>query len=239
MPDRVSIGAYWGVRPLTITQAVQQALQVFEGLSRIHELLSLSTWYEKGMSKKEALSKQLVLSEGTMRRLLQDGRNRYDTTDEIIEDLGYSFNLWNGRDDEDGVSLNMVNGVTNPNPHLNNFCVLSTIKTSSALFKSETLNLILTALIETLQPDWGRVNPWISELDLERTTPGVGWLTYLSPAYQPIPSLPSGIKVTFRPDHSTLIQLSEELFDSSVPEHIKRIQETTTALKQAGIVKPV
>lgn len=237
MSDRVSVGVYWGVRPTTITLAVQQALQVFDGLCRIHEVLSLSTWYEKGMSKKEALSKQLVLSEDTMRRLLQEGQNRYDTTREIIEDLGYSFNLWNGRDDEDGVSLNMACGVTNP--RLNNFCVLSTIKISSALFKPKTLNLILITLIEALQPDWGRVNPWTPELDLERTTPGIGWLTYLSPAYQPVPPLPSGVNVISRADHSTLIQLSEELFDSSIPEHIRRIQETTAALKQAGIVKPV
>ncbi|CAG0961164.1 hypothetical protein ARNL5_00918 [Anaerolineae bacterium] len=237
MPNRVSVGVYWGIRPITLALAIQQTLQAFEGLSRIHEVLSLSTWYEKGMSKEEALNKPVILSEGTLRRLLQEGRNRYDTTDEIMEDLGYSFTLWNGRDDEDGVSLNVTCG--NTNPRLNNHCLLSTIEPSGTLFKPGTLDLILNALIETFQPDWGRVRPWIPELDLERTTPGVGWLTYLSPAYQPIPSLPSGVKVISRPDHSTLIQLSEEPFDSRVPEHIKRIQETTTALKQAGIVKPV
>ncbi len=69
----------------------------------------LGTWYLRGGSRAAALREPVSRDAGTLERLLERGRNRRDFGGEVIEELGYSISMWNGKE-EQAASLSVTCG---------------------------------------------------------------------------------------------------------------------------------
>lgn len=114
--------------------------------------------------------------------LLDEGRNRGDLDNEVIEDLGFSVGLWNGSATEVGLSAHV--GSYSKSPGILNSFVLDPPKldeTSDHLYRPNTGVRIIQAIVDAWQPDhatWCSPSLWHSQEPPPRE-PVIGWLTYL------------------------------------------------------------
>lgn len=93
--------AYWRARKETLEDCVARVSVFLKQLATAGE--EFTGWRERGRSKKDALNRKVIGAEQSddLKALLEKGRNRYDIPPRgIIEELGYSLSLWNGRSSE-------------------------------------------------------------------------------------------------------------------------------------------
>jgi Immunity protein 52 len=184
------IGAYWGPRQESLDACADRAVKFLEGISSAHP--ALSTWYQLGVMQTDALQQPAVLERGAVLTLLESGRNRRESDRSVIEELGYSINLWNGQDPS--VGLNIGCGRYHRSEYVKNAVVIDLPRSDEGLADlalPERARAMMHLLVECWDPDWAT---WTSsELRREqRVVPGrpvLGWMTYLSSLQDPQPSL--------------------------------------------------
>ena len=103
---RAYLGLYWGPRPVSLGAAAAICMLGFDELRGA----GFSTFYLKGPSKKEALKRQFVPTGDTVRELLAKGRNRRDSDQSVIDELGYSLSLWSGSVEEESYDVSYLVG---------------------------------------------------------------------------------------------------------------------------------
>jgi hypothetical protein len=144
------IGLYWAARQCSIDEATEECLLVFSELIKA----GFDRFFLKARSKSQALKNQLTLSRDVLAELLSKGRNRRDTDEAIIEDLGFSLSLWSGHDDEDETyALNIFVG--SYSKFVGNCLVLDLPNSGprSAKEHGERLSTLVAKLAEILQPE--------------------------------------------------------------------------------------
>lgn len=184
------IGAYWGPRQETLDACTDRAVKFLEGLSSTHS--ALSTWYQLGIMQTDAPQQPAVPERGVVSTLLESGRNRRESDRSVIEELGYSINLWNGQDPS--VALNIGCGRYHRSEYVKNAVIIDLPRLDEGLADLASLEkarAMMHLLVECWDPDWAT---WTSsELRKEqRVVPGrpvLGWMTYLSSLQDPQPSL--------------------------------------------------
>ena len=105
------------------------------------------------------------------------------------------------------------------------------------------LEAVLRAAIDAFRPDWGSAGvegmPSVPLPVFSNGTPAVGWATFLSWKYPPIPAVlprPAVAHVIGR--RGTLIVAHPERFDERDPEQVEAIEEVREALSAAGVLIP-
>lgn len=91
--DAFYLGAYWGSRPESSRRCGERLATCLARLGEIDE--ALAAWFRLGASKAAART-PIELDAASLDQLLVQGVNRRDLDGEIIEELGFSFGLWNG-----------------------------------------------------------------------------------------------------------------------------------------------
>jgi hypothetical protein len=108
------LGAYWGPRSASVDDCANRLAHLLTKLATISPLLS--GWRALGKSKRQAVAQPLVTTyhADLVTRLLE-GRHRRDDNREVIDDLGYSMEWWNGAtDDAAAASLRLACGASAP-----------------------------------------------------------------------------------------------------------------------------
>lgn len=189
-----TIGIQWPARAESIDVAADKVARLVRALADIDPLLT--GWRAKGRSRREAVDQPIVTNDSAdIGERLIAGRNRRDTDNEVIEELGYSVYWWNGSDDATAVKLNISIGVTSQ--RVNNRVTINLPDSSKAhsLYTLPTALSLLSALIEIFAPNNAR---WASsDLTTEQCEPdkpldggglaygtligyAAGWATYLA-----------------------------------------------------------
>ena len=137
------LGAYWSARQESESEAVGRVSSFLTWLVRFEP--ELATWYGLGKSRKDALRRPLLAFDSAS-VLPRMRRNRSDVDHSVIEALGWSLSLWNGRD----VSFSCCVGLYSP--RLGN-CVLVNFGSRAKYPTQEQQKAIVEAMIELFDPD--------------------------------------------------------------------------------------
>jgi hypothetical protein len=117
----------------------------------------LEGWRFGGTSEEAARASPLIVpSVEVLANLLEDGRNRTDIGNEVIEDLGYRISVWNGGTPEHAASLMIGCGSYSTVGRLGNAVVLGL----PAAFNANSAGLLrklMEAMVEPWEPDWAGI----------------------------------------------------------------------------------
>lgn len=185
--QRMMLGAYWPARQDTLDECVDSAEQFFAALVRIDP--ALSHWYERGRSRKDALSEIDVLDRTKLRDLLVKGQNRKDVGGAVIEDLGFRIGLWNGASREDHeASLSVQCG--SYNERINNSVVIDLPIEAEGIINSDNASALVALVAKAWRPSWAGImsKRAMRERDFNARNPFVDWLVYVPRALPESPS---------------------------------------------------
>ncbi|HKQ39194.1 MAG TPA: Imm52 family immunity protein [Verrucomicrobiae bacterium] len=148
--DRGLIGLYWSAREESLDRCAQRSFQALSCL-REHGFSSL---YRLGRTRKEASRSPFELSLPAIRQLLKQGVNRAETGDrKPIPELGFSFSLWSGGDDDYSYGISSYCGSYSPYVG-NNFLVrLPALGSHSLPSLLPVIPALFRQLLEIWKPD--------------------------------------------------------------------------------------
>lgn len=174
------LGAYWGSRQESSLRCGERFAHCVARLSEIDEILG--SWFRRGASKAAAKT-PVELDAESIGRLLAQGRNRRDVDEEVIEELGFSFGMWNRATPTVGLS-----GTVGAHPSfsgvLNHFVLDFPPPDAEArrLYDPNVARSIFDAVVEAWEPEWATWStPALRGVQgVEAQEPVVGWMTYLN-----------------------------------------------------------
>lgn len=178
--DNFYLGAYWGDRRESLSECADRLAQCLTALGEIDDLLQ--NWYLRGKSRTSA-TMPVGLDPEVLGGLLAKGVNRRDVGGEVLDDLGFSIDLWNrarpaiamgGTVGAHAVASGVVNSFTIELPTPNG--------EAERLFEPGAAQRILESIVDAWEPAWAT---WTSARlrNLQYTTaptPVLGWMTYFS-----------------------------------------------------------
>src|SRR5262249_13191058 len=132
-----------------------------EGVRRIFALLVemdpiLAHWYELGRSHKDSMKRKVdTLDDRKLRRLLLNGRNRYDIGRKVIKDLGFSLSLWNGADEAEAASIRFHCGCYSK--YVGNNVIIDLPYSPPGQRWVEKAGALLALVAETWRPNWAGI----------------------------------------------------------------------------------
>jgi hypothetical protein len=114
--------------------------------------------------------------------LLRDGVNRRDLTGEVMDDLGFSFALWNRK--SPSVTLSGTVGAATSAEGILNSLVLETVPDASAvprIYELDVAKNVFASVVSSWCPAWATwtSHEWRESQDAEPRQPVVGWMTYV------------------------------------------------------------
>lgn len=174
------VGAYWGNRPESAKEGAERLAHCRAALARVDE--ALASWYKKGASRTTA-NTPVASDSRSLAELLERGRNRTDVGREVIQELGFSFDLWNRSRPE--VGLNGLVGAYPSVGRIVNTFVLSFYASAqpeaARIYTDASAKAVMKAVVEAWEPDWAT---WSTSRlrdaqPVEPREPVVGWYTYL------------------------------------------------------------
>lgn len=180
--DSFYVGGYWGPRSESVEDCSRRLSRFLTMLGGIHPLLA--SWYKTGGSRTEALVHSVDPSAQMLRELLLSGQNRRDDEARtIIPELGFSVDLWNGREPEAGLMVHCGSWAALPGATSNNVVVdlPGPQGEGLGLYDRDAALGLMRAVVEAWQPSWC---VWTSRRlrrpqAAPRSEGAVGWSTYL------------------------------------------------------------
>jgi hypothetical protein len=175
----------------------------------------LAAWYGLGRSRKEALKKRIdVTSRAGILGILERGKHRGDIGRAVIEDLGFTFCLWNGAQEPCTADMSVSCGAYPPaDVSVLNCVAIDLPEELGPLADSKCMAQVLAIMAEAWHPDWGGVFSRIAATarDFKITWPFVDWMAYASEQLVPIPPhLPPPAEVRTLPGLGILIIARED-----------------------------
>jgi hypothetical protein len=245
MRERIDLKAHWGDRRESLDQCAVRAHRCFAKLAVCDPVFS--RWFRGGNSREEALQRPFEPTLEACRKDLDNGRNYTDVPRVLIEELGFSMVKWNGLDDDSAVIAHFSCGsypsvAALPNP---NSCDIELPYAGSAadrLLREHKLRELMAVVVDSWDPDWARVSTYKMHKAVnadEYRGISVGWLTYLSDRYGPLPPLPAEYRVVRVGEKGNLIIVSDiERVTASNPGHVRLIRNLFEILRVAGLESP-
>lgn len=189
------VGAYWGPRAESLNACVDRSTTFLDGLRLLNP--AFETWYLPGRSRRDALRRRVHPEREALLNLLGSGRNRRDSDQSVIAELGYSMDLWNGQAPSVGLSVGC--GMHPRTPHVKNVAVVNLPSSDDGLgdLASTPVALgLMRLLVDCWEPDWATwtSHEWRKEQGGEPGAPVLGWMTYLAGAL-PAEGMPAGVIV--------------------------------------------
>jgi hypothetical protein len=171
-------------------------------------------------------------------QLFLQGRNRTDVGKKVIEDLGFTEQVWNAKKERTRIELHC--GEYSPWGE-GNTCLLEPPTRSPVterLLRLPVLTEVLTCMATAWHPDFA-VATSVEMLELvEKQGPEVrvGWLTYLSRRLGTPPPLPAPVRIEPVVELGWLLVLSPEPMTASNPEHVALTVRVRELLDRAGLL---
>jgi hypothetical protein len=178
MIDSFYIGLYWGSKAETLTQVANKVLQTLQRLAKIDE--QFLNWYERGMSRKQALEKKVSLDADTIEAICRKAVQKGELDERGYAKNGVVFGLWTGHRNDAESSISFIAGDVFVIPNLCNNCVISIPFEGAArvrLLQAEKAKEIITSLAEIWEPDYAVLSSH-SLRDKLNAANKVGWVTY-------------------------------------------------------------
>ena len=185
-----SINTYWSSRKESLDECTERVFSCLSSLKSCDMLFS--QWYIQAFSKKKAHS-PLNISYDDISNALNNGRNRGDFDNTIIDELGYSIGLWTGGKESESASVNIRCGIYSL--FVPNVCILRLPykeDITARIFNIHTLTCFMRSFIDYFNPDWSIV--LTSDLDIIPGKINVGWITYYRSQYYTLPPLGNTFK---------------------------------------------
>lgn len=178
MIDSFYIGLYWGSKAETLTQVASKILQTLQRLTKTDE--QFLNWYERGMSRKQALEKKVSLDMGTIGKICLKAVKKGELDEKGYAKNGFVFGLWTGHKDDEASSVSFIAGDVFTIPNLSNNCVLSIPFEGAArerLLQPEKAKEIIAFLVEIWNPDYAVLTSHQLR-DKLNVANKLGWITY-------------------------------------------------------------
>lgn len=230
------IGAYWGARREDAEVCARRLATLVQSLTPVDPLFA--SWFKGAKSLKQSLQRPLELELPSLRRHIQRYLMRDDRR-QPMEDLGFSFGLWNGCQGGNDAWLSIrCGGYWEQVP---NSCLLEapfegpgSERVLTTPFQVQALRAIATAW----DPDWGVGISRDHRDIIESKCPDVlvGWVTYLSRRLGRVPPLPAPVRIEPVEDKGTLVILTPERFTAANPEHVALAERVRELLDRAGLL---
>ena len=240
MIENYYVGAYWGSRAESLPQCARGVAQLLCDLRKADEVFA--RWFEKGRSRQDALRREVRPDAEALEKLLDRGRHRRDDRS-VIERLGFHIGVWNGRTDDDAISLGVHCGRSAPaRAWIPNSCVIELPVAGAAaerLLRVPVLTAVMQSIVTALEPDWGVVTSGAFR-NLTVTPAGiptVGWLTYLSNRYGPIPAVPVPSRTVSIDGNGSLIVTTDEHCKADNADHVAAAERIRLLLNRAGLLR--
>lgn len=149
---------YWNDRPATLRECTNEFLSFLSKLKELHPAF-FGVWYGTGRSKKEALSKKIVLEYPCIKEIFSDSKKDHD---DDYPEFTYLGIVWNGKDDYESMELKSSLGGT-PSEYLLNlnncFITLPSEGPVYTYYQEPTHQLSLIKLmIDHWKADFIRIN---------------------------------------------------------------------------------
>jgi hypothetical protein len=176
------VGGYWGARPESMEECAQRIQSLMQSLQAVDPLLA--NWFEKGLSRKAALTSRVEPRTDHLWDLLLDGRNRADFGGTVIQDLGFRLGLWNGQEAAVGFSIHC--GAWSPRTGSSNSVVIDLPEVDHAdaasLYQPAAALSMIRSVVRAWDPSYVT---WVNYPMSEAQRPElgdvvIGWATYLS-----------------------------------------------------------
>ncbi len=230
--DSFYVGAYWKARKESVAECTDRLSEFLSRLSASHEVYS--TWYEKGMKRRNIAQKKVDISDRSrLVGLLVKGRSRADDVKRsIIEDLGFSVSLWNGQPEAKAVSFNVACGIFFSSPHFANCVVLDLPDALQDFAQSSRVVEVVRLVAECWEPDWGGA---ISRMSREQRGysdggPFVDWIVYLSDAIATVAAVPAPSRVERVGRLGSIVVVQDEPVALGGPAHLDRLARVERAI---------
>lgn len=201
MPDSASfIGGYWNPRQDSLDQCATRLEHFIESIAKVSP--ALCDWRPKAARRTLALRGPVVESLDDARAALARGTAKRDLDNEVIPELGWDCDLWNGRDREAACSISVCCGCTAEG--IRNRCVLEFAQTIHLAFPTVRH---ATRLIEMMVGAWAPDRVTVTSVSLldavgavvgQDPDPIAGWVDYFSPTFSRAPWW-DGLAVETRP----------------------------------------
>jgi hypothetical protein len=224
--DRYLAGAYWGARKETVESCAARAARFLGDIEPLWPTLSGWRWSGRGFAAKEVITSSSI---DTLIFMFNKGRNRFDTTRMVIEDLGYSTSVWNKRSDPDSASLYIACGTYSKVRGLGNAAALN-LPQDFPLDDRDRLVSLASAFVSAWEPDRFIVTSQTRngvEYDRARTSK-TDWQPFLDVALYLKDGLPytrpEAFDFTCRMGEGTLwyAKPARDEYDSSASSHTDR-----------------
>jgi hypothetical protein len=227
MTTPLFLGAYWKARRESIDECADRLMRFLVALSSCDEVLT--NWFEKGRSRKQALQKQVdIQNRDQLLKLLDRGRNKRDIGGTVIDELGFSVDLWNGKDSAMGILCGAYAS------YVSNSVTFHLPEDLGDLRQPERMTSVLVAVVEAWEPDWAGVmsRDAMNARGFNARVPFVDWMLYLSGRLgSKIPALPRPATVQPVGELGSIIMVQGEPPDSAGPEQLENVQRVKVALK--------
>jgi len=195
--DSYYVGGYWGPRAEPVDDCARRLAHFLSMLHGLHPLLA--SWYKTGGSRREAMAHRVDPSAETLQELLLAGQNRRDDEARtIIHDLGFSVDLWNGREPQAGLMAHCGSSAALSGPTSNHVVVDLPEPEGEglALYDRDTALGLMRAVVTAWRPSWctWANRPLRKAQARVRGEVVVGWSTYVADADGVrIDTLPAGV----------------------------------------------
>ncbi|WP_224241614.1 immunity 52 family protein [Hyalangium gracile] len=237
MIETYHIGTYWGARKEDAEECARRLVMVVQLLQPVDPLFA--SWFKSARSLKQSLTRPLELEVSSVQQYIQRYLMRDDRR-QPMEDLGFSFGLWNGKQGENHAWLSIACG--GYWEQVTNRCVLDAPNEGPGVERvlTEPFQVAaLRALVTAWDPDWGAAIS-TAYRDMSKTQylgAKVGWVTYFSRRLGRVPPLPAPVRIEPVEDQGTLVILTPERFTATNPEHVALADRVCELLERAGLLQ--
>ena len=238
MQGRDYVGAYWGHRKESALECARRAELFFHMLARCDP--TFVQWYRGGHgAPRELPGYPARMTVEEWESLFLRGRNRTDVGKEIIDNLGFSESVWNGKKERTRVEFHC--GEYSPwGP--GNTCLVYPLHEGPVrerILSAPVLAGVLTSVATAWDPDFAMASSteMVRSIQQRKREVRVGWLTYLSRRLGTVPPLPAPVRIEPVGALGWLLVLSPAPMTASNPEHVAFTARVRELLDRAGIIE--
>ncbi|RYZ34244.1 MAG: hypothetical protein EOO71_39635 [Myxococcaceae bacterium] len=235
MTETYHVGTYWGPRKETPEACALRLGGFLTGLSDVDP--SFAQWFQPGRSRKDALTRPIVLEPAELEKRVRRGKDR------VVEEIGFRVDGWNGVGDDQDASGFLVTCGSHA-ARVSNACAVtlpSRGPNADRVLTAHVLAAVLRAAALAWEPVWGVATSQAHRKLLDergvRGAPRVGWVTYLAGHRGAMPLLPAPVRIEPVEGRGTLIILTSERFSVANPEHVALAERVGDLLAGAGLMQ--
>jgi hypothetical protein len=218
-------------------ESCSRLLEYINAIRGLHE--ASSEWYLQGNSLSEARNHPVRDVTTLLREVHPTNKSRASGPR-----LGIILGLWNGRTDDYGISLRLIDGWSDDQARNGLFIQLPAMASNNSdLFNHVIFYRFIVSSIKVWSPYWASALPfgYEGEKSVFRDRRGVGWMTYVNAIVEDsslgnvvpdrIERLPNG--------SGTMITTTGDMFSADNVEHVDKANQIEIGLASMGLLPKI